>query len=48
MGVLRYLTVALCIVWAIPEFGNIIRKRSKEPSPTKDRRSLLVVMEPKD
>ena len=44
MGVLGYLTVALCIVWAIPEFGNIMQRRSKEPSLAKDKRSLLAVM----
>ena len=44
MGVLGYLTIGLSIVWAIPSFRDIGRRRSRAPSAQKDRGSLLVVM----
>ncbi|MGA2640328.1 MAG: isoprenylcysteine carboxylmethyltransferase family protein [Spirochaetia bacterium] len=44
MGTLGYLTIALSIVWAIPEIRNTIRKRSSAPTAEKDRHSLLAVM----
>jgi protein-S-isoprenylcysteine O-methyltransferase Ste14 len=44
MGVLGYLTIALSIVWAIPSFRDIRRRRSSNPSSQKDKGSLLVVM----
>jgi len=44
MSFLGYLTIGLCIIWAIPEIRNTNRRRSKVPSSDKDRHSLLVVM----
>jgi len=44
MGMLGYVTIALCIVWAVPSLGGIGRRRSDAFSAEKDRNSLLVVM----
>ena len=44
MGVLGFVTIGLCVVWAIPSFRDIARRRSRAPSAEKDKSSLLVVM----
>ena len=44
MGTLGFVTVGLCVAWAIPSFVEMGRKRSRVPSAEKDRGSLLAVM----
>ena len=44
MGTLGFVTVGLCIVWAMPSFVEMARKRSRAPSAEKDKGSLLLVM----
>ena len=44
MSALGFLTIGLSVVWAIPSFWDIGRRRSRAPSTEKDKNSLLVVM----
>lgn len=44
MGTLGFVTVGLCVVWAVPSFVDMRRRRSRAPSAERDRGSLLAVM----
>jgi protein-S-isoprenylcysteine O-methyltransferase Ste14 len=44
MDLLGYVTIGLCLVWAVPSISDMGRRRSRAPSSQKDRNSLFVVM----